>query len=267
MVLDQAPQRRSVGGHRVLLIRSDNLVRLGSREVILRKVEVHLIAVEIRVVRLAVGVVHANRALAGKHLGGVRHDARFVQSGLPVHQEDVAVAEVPVHLLGQRAGTLTALGVRRGGGRLDLVPFVGDGSVGSDPGGGGGGGAADRRGRRQQRLGDRRALLRGEPVEVDDAAAFVLDGVRARVNLRAVLHQFAHQLDVMFRDVLRKSQLLREHRRNSNLGRLQVRVRHDHRSRGVVHALPHHVHAEQTLLLLELLPDPRHPRLARSFPG
>ena len=65
VVLDQPAQWGAVRGYRVLLVRSNNLVRLGPREVVLGEVEVHLVAVKVGVVRLAVGVVHSDGPLAG----------------------------------------------------------------------------------------------------------------------------------------------------------------------------------------------------------
>ena len=198
----------------------------------------------------------------------MRHDTRLVQRGLTVHQQHVAVAEVAVDLLGEGAGPLARRRCRRRRRRPHLIAVVAVArrTLRLDARGGGGGGPADGRGRREQSLGDRRALLRGEPVEVDDAAALVLDGVGSGVNLRAVFNQLAHQVHVVFGDVLRKRELLREHGRNADLGRSKVRIGHDHRAGGVIHALAHHVHAKEALLLLQLLPDPRTARLA-ALPG
>mmetsp|Transcript_24752 Transcript_24752/g.86164 ORF Transcript_24752/g.86164 Transcript_24752/m.86164 type:complete len:1050 (-) Transcript_24752:600-3749(-) len=104
VVLNQAAQRLAVGGHQVLELRRRDLVRLRAAQLVLREVHVHLVAVKVGVVRLAVGVVHADgllRALHGssQHSCPMRHDRRLVQRRLPVHQHDVTVAQVPPHAL------------------------------------------------------------------------------------------------------------------------------------------------------------------------
>mmetsp|Transcript_13607 Transcript_13607/g.53703 ORF Transcript_13607/g.53703 Transcript_13607/m.53703 type:complete len:594 (-) Transcript_13607:130-1911(-) len=86
------------------------------------------------------------------------------------------------------------------------------------------------------------------------------------MNLRAVFNQLSHQVHVVLGDVLRERELLREHWRNADLGRSKVRIGHDHRAGGVIHALAHHVHAKEALLLLQLLPDPGPASLA-ALPG
>ena len=93
VVLDQTPERLPVRRDGELLVRSDDLVRLRPPEVILREVQVHLVPVKVRVVRRAVGVVHADRALPSQHPRRVRHDPGLMQRRLAVHQEHVAVAQ------------------------------------------------------------------------------------------------------------------------------------------------------------------------------
>lgn len=66
----------------------------------LGQVAVDLVAIEVGVVRVAVGVVHPDGLIAGvaQHADAVGHDPGLVQRRLAVHQHAVAVAEVPPHL-------------------------------------------------------------------------------------------------------------------------------------------------------------------------
>lgn len=59
---------------------------------------VHLVTIEIGVVRLAVGVVQSKRFLALQNLGLVRHYTRFVQRRLTVQQEKVSIAQMAMYL-------------------------------------------------------------------------------------------------------------------------------------------------------------------------
>ena len=195
---------------------------------------------------------------------------------------------MPVHLLRQRPGGWGRRRSRRVGGErrfvslrsaisrlffvvvvvaeLDVLPprLMRVGGVGRDrdPRGSRGLGVGRRAGRRQQGFGDGDSFLAREPLEVDHAPALVLDGVSARVLVRAVLHQPPHEVDVVRGHVLGERQLLGENRGHADLARADERVGHDHRARRVVHALAHHVHTEQTLLLLQLLPDADAARVA-----
>ncbi len=68
------------------------------RDSILHEMSVHLIAIEIRVVRLARRVIHAQRALSLQHAHAMSHDRRLVQGRLPVHQQHVPGGQVPQDL-------------------------------------------------------------------------------------------------------------------------------------------------------------------------
>lgn len=96
-------KRLAVRRHEVLIVRVGDQVRLGARELVLRKVDVHLVAVKVGVVGVAVCIVKTQRALAGQHARNVRHHRRLVQRRLPVHEKNIAVAEVPKHALVHRA--------------------------------------------------------------------------------------------------------------------------------------------------------------------
>jgi hypothetical protein len=62
----------------------------------LENVEVHLVAVEVRVVGFAVGVVHPEGGLFGQHFDPVCHEAGFVEGGLSVEEHTVTIEEVSV---------------------------------------------------------------------------------------------------------------------------------------------------------------------------
>lgn len=57
----------------------------------LRQVQVHLVTVEVGVERGAVGVVHADRALALEHTRAVGHQSRLVEGRLAICQHEVTV--------------------------------------------------------------------------------------------------------------------------------------------------------------------------------
>ena len=109
VVLDEAAQRLAVRGHHVLMVSAGDVVALGAAQLVLHHVEVHLIAVKVGVVRVAVGVcrtpqagrptsphsimarrgppewskgarrtVHPDHALVAQHTRVVRHDAGLV---------------------------------------------------------------------------------------------------------------------------------------------------------------------------------------------
>ena len=71
--------------------------RLG--KLILREMHVHLVTIEIGVVGVTIGVVHANNPLIGKDTSLVTHDGGFVESWLTVHQDVITSGEMTVDLL------------------------------------------------------------------------------------------------------------------------------------------------------------------------
>mmetsp|Transcript_27193 Transcript_27193/g.55660 ORF Transcript_27193/g.55660 Transcript_27193/m.55660 type:complete len:262 (-) Transcript_27193:68-853(-) len=103
MVLDESSHWGSVGGHNVLVRVVHDLLALGLGKQRHGQVAVHLVAVEVRVVTVAVGVVHADGLLGRrqvlKHPHSVRHHGGLVQRRLPVHDHHVPVHEVPPHRL------------------------------------------------------------------------------------------------------------------------------------------------------------------------
>mmetsp|Transcript_10070 Transcript_10070/g.31758 ORF Transcript_10070/g.31758 Transcript_10070/m.31758 type:complete len:430 (+) Transcript_10070:3040-4329(+) len=91
------PHHRLVGLRRHHVARHHHQaghLRLGRQR--LRHVQVHLIAVEIRVVRRRHGQVEAEGGVA-HHLHPVAHDGHLVQRRLPVEQHQVVVANVALH--------------------------------------------------------------------------------------------------------------------------------------------------------------------------
>ena len=59
--------------------------------------DVHLITIEVSIVRAAVSIVHPNSLLFLQDLGQVSHHGGFVKRGLSVHEKDVTVAKMPVN--------------------------------------------------------------------------------------------------------------------------------------------------------------------------
>lgn len=64
--LNEPTKRRSILRHEILLISNRNQLGLSPRQFILREMEVHFVTVEVGVVRVAVGVVHADRFVIAK---------------------------------------------------------------------------------------------------------------------------------------------------------------------------------------------------------
>jgi len=75
-----------------------DLSRLCARLHGLRHVQVHLVPVEVRVVGRGDGEVKAEGG-EGHDLDAVRHDRHFMQRGLPVEEDHVAVLQVALHLV------------------------------------------------------------------------------------------------------------------------------------------------------------------------
>eukprot|EP00958_Prasinococcus_capsulatus_P026051 scaffold4543_cov350-Prasinococcus_capsulatus_cf.AAC.1 len=74
-----------------------HLLRLGAGLEGLRHVQVHLVPVEVGVVRGGAAEVEAEGGV-GQHAHFVAHDGHLVQRGLPVEEHEVAVLQVALHL-------------------------------------------------------------------------------------------------------------------------------------------------------------------------
>mmetsp|Transcript_12143 Transcript_12143/g.39928 ORF Transcript_12143/g.39928 Transcript_12143/m.39928 type:complete len:320 (+) Transcript_12143:4727-5686(+) len=216
MILDESSKRFPVRGHRKLVARAHNRVSLRAPVLVLREVEVHLVAVKIRVVRGAVRIVHADRALPFDDASAVRHHPRLVQRRLAIDEKHVAILKVSVD-----------------GARLREAVVL----------------------HREQRLGHRLSLLLVEHLEIDDVSSLVLHSVRAWVNLVAVDDELAEMLDVLGRHELGVGERASDEGRHPDLIRVDERVRGDDGPRRVVDTLAHHVHPKHSLLLLEQLTD------------
>ena len=59
--------------------------------------DVHLITIEVSIVRAAVSIVHPNSLLFLQDLGQVSHHGGLVKRGLSVDKKDVTVAKMPVN--------------------------------------------------------------------------------------------------------------------------------------------------------------------------
>jgi hypothetical protein len=53
-------------------------------EVVLRKMDVHLVSIEVSIVRLTVGIVHSECLFFGQHSSDMSHDRAFMKSRLSV---------------------------------------------------------------------------------------------------------------------------------------------------------------------------------------
>ena len=96
-VLDKTSEGLSTCGHAVLLVSGHQTVCFCDRLVALRQVNVHLIAVKISVVGVAVGVVHSDCLLLWQYATSMSHDTGLVQGGLPIHKQWIVVREVAVY--------------------------------------------------------------------------------------------------------------------------------------------------------------------------
>ncbi len=108
MILDQATQGVSGRSRDVLVIRIGQLKRFHSRNLVLGEMHVHLVTVEVGVVSVAVGVMHADRLLAWQHSDSVTHDGGLVECRLPVHENHVAVRQMPMDLLVAQAAEVVS---------------------------------------------------------------------------------------------------------------------------------------------------------------
>lgn len=133
----------------------------------------HLVTVKVGVEGFAVGVVEAQRLLAGQDADFVGHDGRLVQRRLPVEQHDVAVPQVPVDHFGFEEAVARAVRQPAAGALADF-----DGRLR----------------RRQQRLGGRVSLARVRRRQADQPSVLLFDEHGARMDVGPVAHQFAQLL-------------------------------------------------------------------------
>ncbi|KAI3487069.1 hypothetical protein L1887_49105 [Cichorium endivia] len=240
VVLDETTQRITAGGREVLVVGVGDVVALCTGSLRLRKMHVHLVTVEIGVVRVAVCVVHADRLLADEDAGLVGHHRGTMQRGLSVEQKDIAVAQMTQHLLvgDGRAGRAaeTSKGAALLLGRVLL--------------------------RREELVGQSGPLLYAELVELSLGTVFAANGDGTRVLERTVDDELTHELNVVHRDRLRIGELASKDGRNADLVGLDVDVGRDDGSCSKVDTLAHHVLSEETLLLFEALLDTGRRKLA-----
>ena len=78
--------------------RDVDVLHLGASLHTLRHVQVHLVAVEIRVVGRRAAQVHAERR-PRQDFDAMTHHRHFVQRRLPVEDHQIAVADVPLHFV------------------------------------------------------------------------------------------------------------------------------------------------------------------------
>jgi hypothetical protein len=124
LVVDGPDDGAAEAGAEDVLLDPHQDAGLGAGLLALQHVHVHLVAVEVGVVRRADAEVHAE-GLAGHDADLVGHHAHAVQRGLPVEQHDVAVLEVALHHgAGQHVQLRGQLRVLRGD--LDAPPVGAD---------------------------------------------------------------------------------------------------------------------------------------------
>jgi hypothetical protein len=143
VILDQTTERVPGRSRDVLVIRIRHLERFNPRNLVLGKVHVHLVAVKVCIVRVTVGVVHANGLLPWQNPDAVTHYGRLVEGRLPVHEDHITVGEMPVNFLIPRAA--------------EVIPSRG-----------------------QQLVCESDTVLERFRAEIDDLAILVLDGRGAR---------------------------------------------------------------------------------------
>mmetsp|Transcript_149658 Transcript_149658/g.480491 ORF Transcript_149658/g.480491 Transcript_149658/m.480491 type:complete len:623 (+) Transcript_149658:3713-5581(+) len=218
VVLNETAQWLARSRDQVLLVRPGNGQSLHAANGVLGCVQIHLIAVEVRIVGVTIHIMQPDGLLLSQHPRSVRHDAGLMQRRLTVHEQRVAGLQVPEDR-------------HRGLAALDVC---------------------------DQLLGDGLATLEVQFVQVLDALAAV--GLRnvhfsGAWVLRTSLHQLSEILGVVRGGDLRILEAFGDGLWDTDLGGLDVQVWRDDGARREVHALAHHLHAEDALLLLELLPD------------
>ena len=214
MVLNQTANRRAVRWDNVLQRSRDHRLALGLGQEAHRQVTVHLVAVEVGVVRVAVGVMHADGLLGRRqvpqHADAVGHHRGLVQGWLAVHDDQIPVHEVAAN--------------------RDTLPD-------SEPAG-------------QCSPFDRVEPL--ELHHFAKAVANEV-GARVSGLACAALDKRAEMRDVVSGDGLRPAQVDREAKGQADLASEDVEVGRDDRAAGVVDALAHHVHPEEALFALQQL--------------
>eukprot|EP00964_Phaeocystis_antarctica_P063854 scaffold38351_cov63-Phaeocystis_antarctica.AAC.18 len=94
-VLRRRDDHLAVTRRHEVIVHAQQVTRLGPCLLRLRQVQVHLVAVEVRVVRCADALVEAQRAPL-KDASAVRHDREPMQRRLPVEEHHVFVVHVPL---------------------------------------------------------------------------------------------------------------------------------------------------------------------------
>ena len=86
--------------------------------------------------------------------------------------------------------------------------------------------------------------------KIREEALLVLNITSTGIGVTTVHHQFAQHLHVIRGYRLGVTQLLGKAERNSNLVCIDVGIGSNHRTSGKVHTLSHHIHTEQSFLVL-----------------
>ena len=110
VVVEHPDDRSAVARREDVFLDLHQDLRLGAGLLALEHVEVHLVAIEIRVVGRAVAEIEPER-LVRKDPDEVGHHAHPVEGGLPVEQHDVAVDQLPFHDAARRDELGAGLGV------------------------------------------------------------------------------------------------------------------------------------------------------------
>src|SRR3569833_1410408 len=187
MVMNEPTKGLALCRGDVLVISIGKLQRLGACDLVLWEMHVHLIAVEVRIVGVAIRVVHAYSLLARQDSHAVAHDGRLMKRGLSIHENYVAIGEMTVLLL---AAADAEVVVCRG----------------------------------QQLVSQRHSVLRGLVPQVDYLAVLVLDGRSAGPPIDAVDDSLLHLLEDVVGNGFRECEIPGEDRGNTTLVGLNVGI-------------------------------------------
>lgn len=163
---------------------------------------IHLVTVEVGIVRVAIGVVHANRFLTAQHFDTVTHHTRFVQRRLTIENDNVAVHQVTVHFTidlrrsGTRQADVGSIQARECRARLGSEQFV---SLSC-------------------------SFLDRHLVQRQQVSVFHLDEGGSRVLMGTVNDILSQQLNIVRRDRFRERQFASKDGWDTDLVRLDVDV-------------------------------------------
>jgi hypothetical protein len=179
MILDKTSERLSSRARKILVVSIGNLESLCSSNFVLGEMHIHFISIEIGVVGVAVGVVHANRFFTRQDTNSVTHDRRLVECRLSVHQDDITVGKMSVNLLVAGTSSVAACGS-------------------------------------EELISQRHTVVNRLVAKVDNLAIFVFDRESTGPFVNTINNCLLHVSEVVACDGLRVCQLLRKDGRHTN---------------------------------------------------